>query len=155
MPGESDSADVDLAETDPRENDGSSDDAMDPESGAVLTGVGEGLAWLAVVVDEENNLGPDQSQSGPPEETVSPLKGIMELSTYAGVGEDEHHQKEAQDDPGDNDGGKGDLSQMLAKFLRPGLRGTYGRQTMDVFTSAHSDEENQPDSTRNATAGVH
>ena len=99
MPGKSDSADVDLAETEPWENNGSGDDALEPESGVVLAGVGEGLARLASVVDKENDLGPDQSQSGPSEETVSPLEGIVELVAHVGVGEDEHHQKEAQDDP--------------------------------------------------------
>jgi hypothetical protein len=58
--GKSDSADVDLAETEPRENDGSGDDAVEPESGIVFAGVREGLAWLAVVVSKEDNLGPDQ-----------------------------------------------------------------------------------------------
>ena len=61
MLGKSDSADVDLAETEPWENDGSSDDALEPESGVVLAGVRKGLPWLATIVDEENNLGPDQS----------------------------------------------------------------------------------------------
>ena len=88
MPGKSDSADVDLAETEPRENDGSGDDALEPESGVVLAGVGEGLAWLAIVVGEENNLNPDQSQSGPPEETMSPIEGIVEFVAHGGVGED-------------------------------------------------------------------
>jgi hypothetical protein len=109
MPGESDSADVDLAETEPWENDGSGDDALEPESSVVFASMGQGLAWFAVVVDKENDLGPDQSQSGPSEETVSPLKGVVELVTQTGVGEDEHHQKEAQDNPGNDDGGKRDL----------------------------------------------
>jgi len=61
----------------------------------VLTSVREGLACLAVVIDEENNLDPDQSQSGASEETVS----IVELIAHSGVGEDEHHQKETQVDP--------------------------------------------------------
>jgi len=95
----SDSADVDLAETEPWEDDGSGDDALEPESSVVFAGVREGLAWLATVIDEENDLGPDQSQSGPSEETVGPLEGIVELVTHVGVGEDEHHQKEAQDNP--------------------------------------------------------
>jgi len=93
VPGESDSADVDLTETEPRENDGSGNDALEPEGGVMLARVGKGFARLATIVDEENNLGPDQSQSGPPEETVSPLEGIVELVAHGGVGEDEHHQK--------------------------------------------------------------
>ena len=99
MLGKSDSADVDLAETEPWENNGSGDDALEPESGVVFAGVGEGLARLATVVDKEDDLGPDQSQSGPTEETVSPLEGIVELVAHARVGEDEHHQKESKDDP--------------------------------------------------------
>ena len=83
VPGESNSANVDLAETEPWENDGSGNDAVEPESGVVLAGVGERLARFAAVVDEENNLSPDQCQGGPPEETVSPLKGIMELGARA------------------------------------------------------------------------
>ena len=65
----------------------------------MLAGVGEGLAWLATVVDKEDDLGPDQSQSGPTKETVSPLERIVELAAHSGVGEDEHHQQETQDDP--------------------------------------------------------
>jgi len=61
MLGQGNSTDVDLAETEPWEDDGSGDDALEPESGVVLAGVGEGLAWLTTVVDKENNLGPDQS----------------------------------------------------------------------------------------------
>ena len=61
MLGESDSADVNLAEAYPWENDGSGDNAVEPESGIVLAGVGKGFTWLATVVDEENDLGPDQS----------------------------------------------------------------------------------------------
>jgi len=93
MLGQGNSADVDFAETEPWENDGSGDDALEPESGVVLAGVGEGLAWLATIVDKENNLGPDQSQSGPPEETVSPLEGIVESVAHVGVGKYEHHQE--------------------------------------------------------------
>lgn len=91
MPGKGDSADVDLAETEPWENDGTGDDALEPERGVVLTGVRKGFAWLATVVDKENNLGPDQGQSGPSEKTVSPLEGIVELVAHGGVGKDEHH----------------------------------------------------------------
>ena len=93
MLGESNSANVDLAETDPWENDGSGDDAVEPESGVVLAGMGEGLAWFAIVVDEENNQGPDQSQSGPSEETMSPLEGIVDLIAHGGIGKHEHHQE--------------------------------------------------------------
>lgn len=32
---------------------------------------------------------------------------------------------------------------------------TYWRQFMDVFTSAHGDEEDQPDNSRNTTTRVH
>ena len=87
------STDVDLAETEPRENDGTGDDALEPESGVVLAGVGEGLARFATVVDKENNLGPDQSQSGPSEETMSPFEGIVELVAHVGVCKYEHHQE--------------------------------------------------------------
>ena len=93
MLGQSNSTDVNLAETEPWENDGSGDDALEPESRVVLAGVGEGLAWLATIVDEENNLGPDQSQSGPSEETVSPFEGIVEPVAHIGVGKYEHHQE--------------------------------------------------------------
>ena len=155
MFGESDGADVDLAETEPWKDDRSGDDAVEPESGVVLAGVGEGLTRLATVVDEENNQGPNQCQSSPSEETVGPFEGIVELVAHAGVGKCEHYQKEAQNYPGDDNGGKGDLCRVLAVLLRSGLSGTYGRQAMDVFTSAHSDEENQPDGSGNTTAGVH
>ena len=93
MLGQGNSADVDLAETEPWENDGSGDDTMEPESGVVLAGVGEGFARLATVVDEENNLSPDQCQSGPSEETVSPFEGIVELVAHVGVSKHEHHQE--------------------------------------------------------------
>ena len=109
MLGEGDSADVDLAETEPWENNGSGDDALEPKSSVVLAGVGKRLPWLAIVIDEENDLCPDQSQSGPSEETMSPFEGIVELVAHGGVSEDEHHQKEAQDDPGNNNGGEGYL----------------------------------------------
>ena len=93
MLGESNSANVDLAKTEPWENDGSGNDAVEPESGVVLAGMGEGLAWFAIVVDEENNQGPDQSQSGPSEETMSPLEGIVDLIAHGGIGKHEHHQE--------------------------------------------------------------
>jgi len=93
MLGQCNSTDVDLAETEPWENDGSGDDALEPESGVVLAGTGEGFAWFATVVDKENNLGPDQSQRGPSEETVSPFEGIVELVAHVGVGKYEHHQE--------------------------------------------------------------
>jgi len=93
MLGEGNSADINLAETEPWENDGTCDDALEPESCVVLAGVGEGLARLATVVDKENNLSPDQSQSGPPEETVSPFEGIVEPVAHVGVGKYEHHQE--------------------------------------------------------------
>jgi hypothetical protein len=80
--------------------------------------------------------------------------GIAELDTYRGVGEGEYHQKKAQDDPGDNGGDKGYFCQLSAVFLRPGLRGTHGRQAMDAFMSDHSDKESQPDSTGNTSARV-
>jgi hypothetical protein len=109
VPGESDSAYVDLAETKPRENDGSGDDALEPKSSVVFASMGQGLAWLSVVVDKENDLGPDQCQSSPSEETVGPLKRVVEFDTYIRVSKNEHHREEAQDDPGDDDGGEGDL----------------------------------------------
>ena len=40
MPGESDGPDVDFAEAEPREDDGSSDDALQPESGIVFASMG-------------------------------------------------------------------------------------------------------------------
>lgn len=91
MPGESYSADVDLAETKPRENDGSGDDALEPKRGVVFASTGKRLAWLSVVIDKKNNLGPDQCQSGPSEESVSPIKGVVELVTHSRVGKDYHH----------------------------------------------------------------
>jgi len=48
---------------------------------------------LLLNVDEENDLNPDQSQSGPSEETVSPLEGIVELIAHAGVGKYKNHQE--------------------------------------------------------------
>jgi hypothetical protein len=59
VPGESHSADVDLVKTEPWENGGSGDNALEPKSGVVFARVGQGFAWRSVVVDEENNLGPD------------------------------------------------------------------------------------------------
>ena len=58
---EGNSTDVDLAEAEPRKDDGKCDDALEPESGVVLAGMWEGLARLAIVVGKENNLGPDKS----------------------------------------------------------------------------------------------
>ena len=86
---------------------------------------------------------------------MSPLERVMELVAYGWIGECKHHQKEAQDYPGDDDCGKGDLCQLLGVLLRSRVMETHGRQAMDIFTSAHSDEENQPDGSRNAAAGVH
>ena len=60
-PGESNSADVGLAETKPRENDRNGNDGTKPESGVAFVGMGQGLAWLSVVIDEENNLSPAQN----------------------------------------------------------------------------------------------
>lgn len=77
VPGESDSADVDLSETKPRENNGSGDNTLEPKSSVVFASTRQGLAWLSVVIDEENNLGPNQSQSSPSEETVGPLKVVV------------------------------------------------------------------------------
>lgn len=93
MLGEGNSTDVDLAKTDPWENDGEGDDALEPESGVVFAGVRKGLAWLTIVVDKVHYQGPDQSQSCPSEETVSPLEGIVELIAQGRVGEHEHHQE--------------------------------------------------------------
>ena len=75
------------------ENNGTSYDALEPEGSVVLAGMGEGFAWLAAVVDKENNLGPDQSQSGPSEEMVGPFKRIVEPVAHVGVGKYEHHQE--------------------------------------------------------------
>lgn len=72
----------------------------------MFASVGQRLVRLPVVVDEENDLGPYQSQDSPSEETVTPLEGVVELCADAGVGEGYHHQKEAKDNPRDNDGGK-------------------------------------------------
>ena len=109
MPGESDSADVDLSEANPWENNGSGDNALEPKSSVVFASMGQGFARLSVVVDEENDLGPNQSQSSPSEETVGPLKVVVELDTDIGIGKDYHHQKYAQDDPGNDNGGERDL----------------------------------------------
>lgn len=93
MFGKGNGPDVDLAETEPWENNGNGDYTLEPESGVVLTSVVEGHAGVATVVDEENNLGPDQSHSGPPKETVSPLEVIVEFTTHVGVGKYNHHQE--------------------------------------------------------------
>lgn len=60
MFGEGNSTDVDLAETEPWEDDGEGDDALEPESGVVLASVGKFLSGLKVIVDEQNDLGPYQ-----------------------------------------------------------------------------------------------
>ena len=93
MPRERDCADVNLAETDPWKNDGSGNEDVKPEGGIVFACMGQGFTRLAVVVNKEDNLGPDQSQGGPSEETVGPLKTIVKLHTYVGVGKDNHHQQ--------------------------------------------------------------
>ena len=106
MLGEGNCTDVDLAETEPWKNDGEGDDALKPEGSVVLASVGELLSRLTVVVDEENDLNPDQSQRGPSEETVSQIEGIVEFGTHGRVGKHKHHQEQSQDDPGNNDSGK-------------------------------------------------
>ena len=87
------STNVDLAETEPGKDDGQRDDTLQPECSAVLASVGKLLPGLAPIVDEENNLSPDQSQSGPSEEPMGPLEGIVEFGAYGGVGEHNHHQE--------------------------------------------------------------
>lgn len=61
MFGEGDSADVNLAETKPGKDDGEGDDTLKPEGSAVLASVGKLLSGFTVIVDEENDLSPDQS----------------------------------------------------------------------------------------------
>ena len=51
---------------------------------------------------------------------MSLLKGIVELGARGRVCEEEHHQREAQDDPGDEDSGKGYLCRLSVMFLRTG-----------------------------------
>jgi hypothetical protein len=109
MLGESDRADVDLMKANPWENDRNGDNTLEPESGVLFASTRQEFAWLSVVVDKKNNLGPYQNQSGPPEETVGPLKGVMDQAAHIRVGEDEHDQKEGQDDPGYDEGGERDL----------------------------------------------
>lgn len=121
----------------------------------MFASMGKGPAWLSVVVGKQNNLGPDQRQSGPSEETVSPLKAVVELFTHTGVGEGDHHQMEAQHDPGDDNSGERDPGRQLTLTLQFWMEGTYERQFVDVFMSGHSDEEDQPDCTRNAAARVY
>lgn len=99
VPGKSDGADVDLLEMEPWKNNGSGYDALQPKSSVVFVSMLQVFAWLSVVVDKENNLDPDQSQSGPSEEAVSPLEGVVVQAAHTRVGEGNHHQKEAQDDP--------------------------------------------------------
>lgn len=52
VPRERNSTNVDLAETKPWENDGRSDDTLEPKCGIVFTGMGQGLAWLSVVINK-------------------------------------------------------------------------------------------------------
>ena len=61
MLGKGNSADVDLAETEPGKDDGEGDDTLKPEGSVVLASMGELLSGLPVIVDEENDLSPDQS----------------------------------------------------------------------------------------------
>lgn len=61
MLGEGNSTDVDFAEAKPGKNDGEGDDALKPKGSVVLASVGKLLSGLAVIVDEENDLSPDQS----------------------------------------------------------------------------------------------
>ena len=91
MFGEGNSTDVNLAETEPGKDDGQGDNTLEPEGGIVLASVGKLLPGLTAIVDEEDDLGPDQSQSGPSKETMGPLEGIVELTTHGGVGEHKHH----------------------------------------------------------------
>ena len=71
MLGEGNSPNVDLAETKPGEDDGEGNDALEPEGSVMLASVGKFLSWLTIIVYEENDLSPDQSQSSPSEETMS------------------------------------------------------------------------------------
>ena len=93
MLGEGNSTDVDLAETGPGKDDGQGNNALEPEGSAVLASVGKLLTRLTATVDKEDDLSPDRSQSGPSEETMSPLKGIVKLIAHARVSEHKHHQE--------------------------------------------------------------
>lgn len=109
MLGESNSTDVNLAETEPGKDDGQGDNTLEPEGSVVFNSVGKLLPGLTAIVDEENDLSPDQSQSGPSEETVSTVEGVVELIAHGGVRKHEHHQEESQDNPRDNESGKRNL----------------------------------------------
>jgi len=91
--GEGNGTDFDLAETKPGEDDGQGEDALKPEGGIALASVGKLLSGPAAIIDEEDELSPDQSHSRPSEEAVSPLEVIVEPIAHARVGKYKHHQE--------------------------------------------------------------
>ena len=93
MLGEGNSTDVDLAETEPGKDDGQGNNALEPEGSVVLASVGKLLTRLTAIFDKDDDLSPDQSQSGPLKETMSPRKGIVKLIAHARVSEHKHHQE--------------------------------------------------------------
>jgi len=93
MPGEGNSTDFDLVETKPGEDDGQGEDALKPEGDVALASMGELLSRPAAIVDEEDELSPDQSHSRPSEEAVSPLEVIVKSIAHAGVGKHKHHRE--------------------------------------------------------------
>jgi hypothetical protein len=65
----------------------------------VPAGTGELLSALTVIVNEENDLGPNQNQGGPSDETMRYFEVVVELNAHNRVGKREHHQEQSQDDP--------------------------------------------------------
>ena len=59
MFGEGNGTDVNLAETEPGEDNGQGDDTLEPEGSVMLASMGKLLLGLTAIVDEEDDLSPD------------------------------------------------------------------------------------------------
>lgn len=81
-----------------------SKDDDEPELRGPDEGVSKSLTLRQVVDGEEHELNPDQCESGPSEETMGVLEGVVETLAEGGVGEDDDAEELSQDDIGDGDG---------------------------------------------------
>ena len=104
-------AHLELAQPEPRDDDGNCHHGDEPEGCRADDGVAECLVDLLVVVREKDDLAPYQRQGAPAEKPMCAFKGIVVRASGFRICEDDHAKKESEDDICENERREGSLGQ--------------------------------------------
>ena len=114
--------DVDLAQSDPRQDNRACHNEDQPERRGVYKGLAECLTGRPVVVREENNLAPDKCRRGPAKEAVCALESIMVDASVLRICEEYDADEKDQDEVRECDCSDGRLNREVSCRIGTELR---------------------------------